>query len=112
MADFSFVSKNKASVLEFRMPSDSRLTRTGSAAVAVGKDGGSSPIFNCQYLLTDAYSDSRQKQIIPGIATVRQATNYFIFARMPSISSLRKARMVWVLTLPREPSLRVKAVTL
>ena len=45
MADLSFVSKNKASVLEFRMPSDSRLTRTGSAAVAVGKDGGSSPIF-------------------------------------------------------------------
>jgi hypothetical protein len=29
---------------------------------------------------------------------------YLIFARMFSISSLRKARIVWVLTLPSEPS--------
>ncbi len=35
---------------------------------------------------------------------------YLIFARMPSISSLRKARMVWVLTFPNELALRAKAV--
>ncbi len=35
---------------------------------------------------------------------------YLIFARTPSISSLRKARMVWVSTFPNELTLRAKAV--
>src|SRR4029077_20459503 len=36
---------------------------------------------------------------------------YLTFARMPSLSFLLKARMVWLLTLPSEPSLREKALT-
>src|SRR6266536_673443 len=44
-----------------------------------------------------------------GEQTLRQS--YLIFARMLSISSARKARMVWLLTLPSEPILREKALT-
>src|SRR4030095_12458177 len=39
------------------------------------------------------------------------ADRYLIFARRLSISSLRKARMVWLLTFPSEPVLRENALT-
>src|SRR5436190_9593607 len=48
---------------------------------------------------------TRGPQPAAATTTTAASTLYLTFARMLSISSLRKARIVWVLTLPSEPIL-------
>jgi hypothetical protein len=81
------------------------LAAMGALAIFAAADPPSLSFGMAGTAATTAYSLMHRKRLMMWASNC-----YLIFDRMPSISSLRKARMVWVLTFPNELTLQAKAV--